>query len=339
MKIAVFSTKPFEAAALAAASEAAPVSHELRFFEERLHTATAPLAQGFDAVCVFVNDRVDFRAIQIMAEGGTDLILCRSAGFNHVDMKAAAAAGMTVMRVPAYSPESVAEHTVGMVLSLIRNLHHQYNRVRVGNFSMNNIAGFTLHGKTVGIVGTGHIGLATARIFKGFGCTLLGADPSPNPACVELGMRYVPSEELFDRADVTVLQAPLTDQTYHMINADSLRLFKRGAVLINTGRGALIDTGAVINALKTLETIHYLGVDVYEEEQGYFFEDWTSRIVQDDQLQLLITLKNCLVTPHSAWLTQEAIAEIAETTLANASSFARGEPLQPNIVPPPAVRQ
>jgi D-lactate dehydrogenase len=192
-----------------------------------------------------------------------------------------------------------------------------------------------LHGKTVGIVGTGHIGLATARIFKGFGCALLGADPVVNPACEALGMRYVPRETLFSEADVVILQAPLTDDTHHMINADSLRLFRRGAVLINTGRGALIDTPAVIMALKTLENIHYLGIDVYEEEQGYFFEDWTARIVTDDQLQLLTTLKNCLVTPHSAWLTTEAINEIATVTLANATAFAGGITQSPNLVPTP----
>lgn len=333
MRIALFSAKPFERRAFTTANVAH--GHALEMFGERLHAATAPLASGFDAVCVFVNDRVDARTIELLEAGGVRLILCRSAGYNHVDMPAAQRAGLRVMRVPAYSPESVAEHSVAMILSLVRNIHHQYNRVRVGNFSMDNIAGFTMRGKTVGIVGTGHIGLATARIIAGFGSTLLGADPVVNPACEALGMRYVSRETLFAESHVVILQAPLNDDTHHMVNAESLRLFRRGAVLINTGRGGLIDTPAVITALKTLENIHYLGIDVYEEEQGYFFEDWTARIVTDDDLQLLTTLKNCLVTPHSAWLTAEAITEIAATTLANAASFAGGATRSPNLVPLP----
>lgn len=334
MRIAFFSMKPFERSAFTAANVAH--GHVIEMLVERLHAAMAPLAAGFDAVCVFVNDRVDARTIDLLAAGGVRLILCRSAGYNHVDLSAARRAGIAVMRVPAYSPESVAEHSVAMVLSLVRNLHHQYNRVRIGNFSMDNIAGWTLNGKTAGIVGTGHIGLATARILKGFGCRLLGSDPVVNPACAALGMTYLPREELFALSDIVVLQAPLTEDTHHMINPDSLRLFRRGSVLINTGRGALIDTPAVISALKTLETIHYLGIDVYEEEQGYFFEDWTARIVTDDQLQLLTTLKNCLVTPHSAWLTTEAIQEIAGTTLTNATAFASGTTAFANLVPLPA---
>lgn len=334
MRIAFFSAKPFERQAFTAANVLH--GHVLEMFAERLHAGTAPLAASFDAVCVFVNDRVDVRTIDILAATGVKLILCRSAGYNHVDLPAARRAGLSVMRVPAYSPESVAEHSVAMVLSLVRNLHHQYNRVRNGNFSMDHIAGWTLHGKTAGIVGTGHIGLATARILQGFGCRLLGADPLINADCVALGMTYVPREELFARSDIVILQAPLNDDTHHMINAESLRLFRRGSVLINTGRGALIDTAAAIRSLKSLETIHYLGIDVYEEEQGYFFEDWTARIVTDDQLQLLTTLKNCLVTPHSAWLTTEAMAEIASTTLGNATAFAGGSTAFANLVPLPA---
>jgi D-lactate dehydrogenase len=330
MKIAFFSAKDFERCAFDESNRLA--GHDLTWFEERLHAGTAPLAAGAEAVCVFVNDRVDAATISKLAAGGTRLILCRSAGYNHVDLQAAAAAGMAVMRVPAYSPESVAEHAVGMVLSLVRNLHHQYNRVRNGNFSMDNIAGWTLSGKTAGIVGTGHIGLAMARILNGFGCTLLGADPYPSPACEALGMRYVPRDLLFAESDIVMLAAPLTDDTRHMVNADSLRQFKRGSVLINVSRGALIDTSAVIPALKSLETIHYLGIDVYEEEQGLFFEDWTARIVEDDQLQLLTTFKNCLITPHSAWLTAESLREIADTTLYNASRFASGRPDPSNLV-------
>ena len=248
------------------------------------------------------------------------------AGFNQVDLAAAKACGMTVMRVPAYSPESIAEHTVGMILCLVRHLHLQYQRVRNGNFSMDGLVGSTLHGKTAGIVGTGKIGLATARILKGFGCTLLGADPYPNAECEAIGMRYVARETLFAEADIVILNAPLTPETRHMVNADSLKLFKPGSVLVNTGRGPLVDIAALIPALKAHDRLWYLGIDVYEDEAGVFFENLSAEIVQDDTLQLLTTYKNCLITPHTAWLTRESLAEIAEITLGNASDFAAGRP-------------
>lgn len=322
MKIAFFSTKAFEHPAIHAAC--AREGHEVTLFEERMHLPTAPLAQGHEAVCVFVNDSVNADTVAALAAGGTRLILCRSAGFNHVDLDAARAHGIAVMRVPAYSPESVAEHAVGMVLSLVRNLHHQYNRVRNGNYAMDHIAGFTIAGKTAGIVGTGTIGLAVTRVLSGFGVRLLGSDPQPNPACTALGLTYVERDELFAQSDIVILQAPLTPETRHMINAETLRLFKHGSVLINTGRGALIDTKAAIAALRTLETIHYLGIDVYEDEAGVFFEDLSTEVVTDPTLQFLTTMKNVLVTPHSAWLTREAITEIADVTARNATLFAQG---------------
>lgn len=330
MRIAMFYTKEFERPQFEAANERH--GHTITYFGEALHGPTARLAEGQDAVCVFVNDKVDAGVIETLAGFGIRLILCRSAGFNQVDLKAAEAAGMTVLRVPAYSPESVAEHTVGMILSLIRNLHHQYNRVRNGNFSMDHLTGFTLHGRTAGIVGTGRIGLATARILKGFGCPLLGSDPNPSADCLALGMRYVPTPELFQQSDIVILNAPLTPETRHMINAESLKLFRKNAALVNTGRGALVDSKAVIEALKSCETLTYLGLDVYENESGLFFENLASQIIQDDTFQLLTTLKNCLITPHSAWLTREALGEIAETTLGNATAFAAGRPDPANIV-------
>jgi D-lactate dehydrogenase len=322
MRIAFFSTKAFEHPYIRAACEAE--GHEPVLFEERMHLLTAPLAAGFEAVCVFVNDSIAADTMKILAEGGTRLVLCRSAGFNHIDLEAAKAHGIAVMRVPAYSPESVAEHAVGVVLSLVRNLHHQYNRVRNGNYAMDNLAGFTLSGKTAGVVGTGTIGLAVARILAGFGCKLIGTDPFPNPECKKLGMTYVERDELFAQADIVVLQAPLTPETRHMINADTLKLFRKGSVLVNTGRGALIDTKAAIEALRTLETIHYLGIDVYEDEAGLFFEDLTTEVITDPVLQFLTTMKNVLITPHSAWLTREAIEEIAGVTASNASLFKKG---------------
>ena len=324
MKIAMFYAKDYEKPQFEAAS--AGFGHEITYFTAALEASTAPLAAGFDAVCIFVNDTCDAPTVECLAKGGVKLILCRSAGYNQVDLAAVKQHGLTVMRVPAYSPESIAEHVVGMILSLVRNLHHQHNRVRNGNFSMDNLVGFTLSGRTAGLVGTGNIGRATARILKGFGCTLLGADPFPNDEMKALGMRYVERDDLFAQADIIVLTAPLTPETRYMVNAQTLKLFKRGSVLINIGRGPLIDTKAVIEALKNLRTLWYLGIDVYEDEAGLFFEDLSSKIIQDDTFQLLSTLKNCLITPHTAWLTQESLNDIAAVTLGNATDFAAGTP-------------
>lgn len=324
MKIALFYTKDYERPQYEALQR--EYGHEVTFISAALDASTAPLASGHEAVCIFVNDVCDAPTVEILASLGVKLILCRSAGFNQVDLTAVKKHGLSVMRVPAYSPESIAEHAVGMILSLVRNLHHQYNRVRVGNFSMDNLVGFTLRGRTAGIVGTGNIGKATAQILKGFGCHLLGSDPYPAEDMTALGMRYVGRDELFSSSDIVVLTAPLTPDTRHMINGESLKLFKKGSVLINTGRGPLIDTKALIGALKTLETVWYVGIDVYEDEAGLFFENLSSQIVQDDVLQLLTTYKNCLITPHTAWLTREALDEIAHTTLGNARDFAMGAP-------------
>lgn len=324
MKIAFFYAKDFEKPQFNAVNAAHGFT--IDYIPEALNARTASLAVGADAVCIFVNDVCDAESIATLAGGGVRLILCRSAGFNQVDLTAAKAHGMTVMRVPAYSPESIAEATIGMVLSLVRKIHHQYNRVRNGNFSMDKLVGFTLHGRTAGIVGTGKIGLATARILKGFGCKLLGADPYPSEDCRALGMEYVDREALFGMSDIVILTAPLTPDTRHMINDRTVKLFKQGSVLVNTGRGALIDTKAVLGALKNLETIWYLGIDVYEDEAGIFFENLSGEMVQDDTLQLLTTYKNCLITPHTAWLTDEALNDIAQTTLSNAASFASGRP-------------
>lgn len=324
MKITMFYAKDYEKPQFEAVNQVH--GHEITYVAAALNASTAPLAKGQDAVCIFVNDVCDAATVDVLAAGGVRLVLCRSAGFNQVNLPAIKKHGMTVMRVPAYSPESIAEHAVGMVLSLVRNLHHQYARVRNGNFSMDNLVGFTLAGRTAGIVGTGNIGQSTARILKGFGCELLGSDPFPADDMKALGMHYVERDELFRRCDVVILTAPLTPETKHMVNAQTLKLFKRGAVLVNTGRGALIDTRAAIDALKNLETIWYLGIDVYENESGIFFENLNTEIVQDETLQLLTTFKNCLITPHSAWLTHEALGDIASTTLGNASDFVAGRP-------------
>lgn len=324
MKIALFYAKGYERPSLDQAN--AGRGHEITYIEAALRPETAALASGHDAVCIFVNDVCNAEVIKTLAAGGVKLILCRSAGFNHVDLKAAKAHGMTVMRVPAYSPESVAEHTVAMILSLIRHMHHQYNRVRNGNYAMDGLVGFTLHGKTAGICGTGKIGLATARILKGFGCTLLGNDPYPSEDCKALGMTYVDRDTLFSQSDVVILTAPLTPETKHMVNAESLKKFKKGSVLVNTGRGALVDTKAAIQAAMKTDTLWYLGLDVYEDEAGKFFENMAPDIVQDETLLLLTNLKNVLVTPHSAFLTRESLQQIADITLGNASDFENGKP-------------
>ena len=331
MKIAMYYAKDYEKPQFEAVNQSH--GHQITYIAAALNPSTAPLAQGHDAVCIFVNDSCDEATVDVLASAGVKLVLCRSAGFNQVSLPAIKRHGMAVMRVPAYSPESIAEHTVGMVLSLVRNLHHQYARVRNGNFSMNNLVGFTLSGRTAGIVGTGNIGKATARILKGLNCRLLGADPYPDDDMMALGMTYLDREDLFRQSDVVILTAPLTPETRHMVNAETLKLFKRGSVLVNTGRGPLIDTKAAIAALKNLETIWYLGLDVYENESGVFFENLSTEIVQDETLQLLTTFKNCLITPHSAWLTQEALTDIARTTLGNATDFAAGHPDPARTVP------
>ncbi len=330
MKIALFYAKDYERPSLDGANQT--LGHRITYIEAALRPETAILANGHDAVCIFVNDVCNADVIARLAAGGVRLILCRSAGFNHVDLKAAKAHGMTVMRVPAYSPESVAEHTVAMILSLVRHMHHQYNRVRNGNYSMDGLVGFTLHGKTAGICGTGKIGLATARILKGFGCTLLGNDPYPSQECEALGMSYVDRDTLFSRSDIVILTAPLTPDTKHMVNAESLKKFRKGSVLVNTGRGGLVDTRAAINAAMKTDTLWYLGLDVYEDEAGKFFENMAGDIVQDETLLLMTNLKNVLVTPHSAFLTRESLNQIAEITLGNASGFERGEPDPSRVV-------
>jgi len=321
MKIALFSAKPYDRRFFDAANEAH--GHEIAYFEAGLTCETAPLAAGFDAVCPFVNDVVDRRTIDCLADQGVRMLALRSAGFNHVDLDAAAARGIVVARVPAYSPSSVAEHTVGLVLALERKIHRAHARVREGNFALEGLLGHDLRGRTVGVVGTGRIGEAVAGIFAGFGCRLLGYDPFPNPACSRLGMEYVDLDTLFRDSDVITLHTPLTAETHHLVDARALAQMKDGVMLINTSRGALVDTAAVIDALKSGK-VGSLGLDVYEEEEGLFFEDLSNRIIQDDVFSRLLTFPNVVVTGHQAFFTVEALEAIAATTLANVSAFADG---------------
>jgi D-lactate dehydrogenase len=335
MKVAVFSTKAYDRRFLTAANTAH--GHELVFFEPRLTRETAPLAGGFPCVCAFVNDHLDPAILRALADGGTRLIALRSAGFNNVDLVAAAELGMVVVRVPAYSPHAVAEHTVALILALNRSLPRAVGRVREGNFALEGLLGFDLHGKTAGIVGTGQIGAVVARIMAGFGCRVLGCDPYPNPACLELGVRYVALPELLAESDVVTLHAPLTPETDHLIDRAALDRMKPGAMLVNTGRGGLLDTRAVIAALKSGQ-LGYLGLDVYEEEEDLFFEDLSDRVLQDDVFARLLTFPNVLITGHQAFFTREALTAIAETTLANITAVERGQPCPNRVDPQRLVR-
>ncbi|HEY9899888.1 MAG TPA: 2-hydroxyacid dehydrogenase [Pantanalinema sp.] len=322
MNIAVFDTRPYDRASLDEANEA--FGHALTYFESRLGPETVALAKGFPAVCAFVNDTLDAEVLATLREGGTRLVALRCAGFNNVDVGAAEGLGLTVVRVPAYSPYAVAEHAVALLLSLNRKTHRAYARVREGNFSLSGLVGFDLHGKTVGIVGTGRIGAAFARIMHGFGCRLLAHDPYPDPALSgELGLRYVPLEELLSEADVVSLHLPLSHETTHLIDDAAIARMKPGALLLNTSRGGLVDTGALIKGLKSGK-LGGAGLDVYEREAGLFFEDMSGLVLQDDQLARLLTFPNVLITAHQAFLTDTALRNIAETTLDNVTRFEAG---------------
>jgi len=330
MKVAVFSSKPYDRRYLLDANEGA---HELVFFEMRLSLETAALAKGCEGVCSFVNDDLNADVVAELSRQGVRLIALRSAGFNHVDLRAAASAGIAVARVPAYSPHAVAEHTVALILTLNRKLHRAYNRVREGNFALDGLLGFDLNGKTIGIVGTGKIGEIVARILHGFGCTLLAFDPSENPACRELGVRYVELDTLLGESDVITLQCPLTKQTHHLIDQAAIGRMKPGVMLINTSRGAVVDASALIAGLKS-GTIGSVGLDVYEEEADLFFEDLSQTFIQDDVFARLLTFPNVLITGHQAFFTHEALMAIAGTTLANISAFERdGAPVHPVPMP------
>jgi D-lactate dehydrogenase len=328
VRIAVFDTHRHDRTSLDEAN--LEHGHALTYLEPRLDAQTAALAAGFEVVCSFVNDRVDRAALVKLREGGVRLIALRSAGFNHVDLEAAAELGVTVVRVPEYSPFAVAEHAVALVLALNRKIHRAHARVREGNFALDGLLGFDLHGKTVGLVGTGRIGRAAARIFHGFGCQVIAHDREPSPALHELGVAYVPLEELYARADVISLHVPLTPSTHHLIDAAALARMKRGVVLVNTGRGALIDSRALIAALKT-GRVGSAGLDVYEEEEGVFFEDLSDQVLQDDVLARLLTFPNVIVTAHQGFFTREALAAIAGTTLASVTAYERGERLAHQI--------
>jgi D-lactate dehydrogenase len=319
MRVAVFNTKAYDQRFLEAANTRH--GHQLLFLEPHLNLQTAALAAGCTAVCSFVNDQLDEDTLELLFGLGVRLVALRCAGFNQVDLASAARLGITVARVPAYSPFAVAEHAVALILTLNRQTHRAYNRVREGNFALDGLLGFDLHGKTIGVIGTGKIGAIFATIMRGFGCRILAYDPYPND---QLALTYTTLETLLAESDVVSLHCPLTPQTQHLINADSLITLKPGAMLVNTSRGALIDTPAVIEALKSGH-IGALALDVYEEEGDLFFENLSNQVMQDDVFARLLTFPNVLITGHQAFFTHEALENIAKTTLENISAFATGQ--------------
>lgn len=322
MKLAMFSSQPYDRRFFEEARAARHDDVEIHYHETTLNAETAVLAQGCTAVCVFVNDVLDAATLEVLDGLGVKALLLRCAGFNNVDLACAARYGMFAARVPAYSPEAVAEHALALIQTLNRHTHRAWARVREGNFALEGLLGMTLHGKTVGIVGTGKIGLATARILKGFGCRVLGHDPYPSPAFAPLGTQ-VALAQLLAESDIVSLHCPLTDQTRHMIDATTLASMKRGAMLVNTSRGGLIDTVAVIAALKSRQ-LGALAIDVYEQESALFFHDHSGDIIDDDLFGRLVTFPNVLITGHQGFFTTEALREIASITFDNLDCFRRG---------------
>jgi D-lactate dehydrogenase len=317
MRVAVFSSKSYDRQFLEAANNG---KHQLMYLEPRLDASTAIAADGALAVCAFVNDHLDAEVLAALARQGVKLVALRCAGFNNVDLAAARKFNIEIARVPEYSPYSVAEHAVAMMLTLNRKIHRASARVREGNFALEGLLGFDFHGKTIGVVGTGKIGLCFIRIMAGFGCKVLAYDPHPSQDCMDAGARYVELPELLHESDIVSLHCPLTPQTQHLINEQAIATMKHGVMLINISRGGIIDTRAVIRGLKS-GIIGSLGLDVYEEEDNLFFRDLSNSMIHDDVFARLLTFPNVVVTGHQAFFTQEALTEIARITIENISSF------------------
>ncbi|RCS56207.1 2-hydroxyacid dehydrogenase [Bremerella cremea] len=328
MKVAVFGTKSYDRQFLEEAARGTEI--HWHFFEPRLTETTVPLAHPYQAICCFVNDVLTSEVLEKLAQGQTRMIAMRCAGYNNVDLAKAKELGIQVARVPAYSPYAVAEHAAGLILTLNRKYHKAYNRVREGNFSIEGLLGFDLHGKTVGVIGTGKIGQLFAKIMHGFGCELLAYDIQPAEECTELGAKYVSLDELFARSDIISLHCPLLPATKHLVSDKAIAQMKRGVMLINTSRGALIDTKAAVAGLKSGQ-IGYLGIDVYEEEADLFFENKSETVIQDDVFARLMTFPNVLVTGHQAFFTENALQAIAEVTVENLQEFVAGKTLSREV--------
>lgn len=324
MKVAVFNTKSYDREYLDKFN--IDNKHQLNYFETAANALTANLASGHEAVCVFVNDKLDLETIKVLSSVGVKLIALRCAGFNNVDIAAAAASTIKVVRVPAYSPQAVAEHTVALILTLNRKTHKAYNRVRESNFSVEQLMGFNLYGKTIGVIGTGKIGSTFCSIMLAFGCTVIAYDIKQSTELITKGVSYKTFDEVLHQSDIISLHCPLTPQTQYLFNSDAFTKLKKGVMLINTSRGKLINTVDAIEALKNKQ-LGYLGIDVYEQEENLFFKDLSETVIDDDLIERLMSFHNVLITPHQAFFTKESLDEIALTTLKNISDFDGGLPL------------
>lgn len=327
MKVAVFSTKSYDRDYLNRFNTGL---HKLTYFETSLNASTTNLTLGFEGVCIFVNDKIDRQTLEQLSKNGIKLIALRCAGFNNVNIPAAEDNGIEVVRVPAYSPHAVAEHAVALILTLSRKTHKAFNRIREGNFSLEKLIGFNLFKKTVGVVGTGQIGSIFCEIMLGFGCVVLAVDPHEKEELKKKGVTYCSLDELVQQSDIISLNCPLTPQTHHLIDKAVFSRIKKGAMIINTGRGAVIKTSDAIEALRSGK-LGYLGLDVYEQEENLFFRDLSESIIPDEQILQLITFPNVLITSHQGFFTHEALEEIATTTLQNLTDFEKGRPLQNKV--------
>ncbi|MDQ6956674.1 MAG: 2-hydroxyacid dehydrogenase [Mariprofundaceae bacterium] len=325
MKVTIYSSQPYDKKYFIAANE--NFGHQLIFHEARLEPKTVELARGSDAVCAFVNDDLSEITIEALKAIGVPMIALRCAGYNNVDLRTADKLGIHVVRVPSYSPYAVAEHTIALMLSLNRKIHRAYSRVRDGNFSLQGLTGFDMHGKTVGIIGTGRIGSIVANILQGFGCKVLAFDTFENEALKKNGVQYLPLNKLLAQVDIISFHCPLTPETFHLINEESLALMKDGVMIINTSRGAIVDASEAIKGLKSGKISH-LGLDVYEQEGDLFFHDLSETIIRDDVFERLLTFPNVLVTGHQGFFTEEALVNIAHTTLENIACYGDKKPLQ-----------
>ena len=330
MKIAIYGTKSYDRKYIELIN--AKYNFDLEFFDFMLNESTARLAEHCEVVCIFVNDNGSRKVLEKLAALGVKIVALRCAGFNNVDLKAAQELGIQVVRVPAYSPEAVAEHTIGLMMTLNRRIHRAYQRTREANFSLEGLIGFNMHGRTVGVIGTGKIGIAVMRILKGLGMNILAYDPFKNPVVEELGGQYVELDELYAKSHVITLHCPATPENYHLLNREAFAKMKDGVMIVNTSRGSLIDTQAAIDALKQRK-IGALGMDVYENERDLFFEDKSNEVIQDDIFRRLSSCHNVLLTGHQAFLTEEALTNIADVTLSNVYKLKSGKECE-NIVLP-----
>lgn len=328
MIVAVFSTKSYDREYLDKLNINS--EHQLTYFDASLHNDTTNLTTGFNAVCVFVNDKVDRATIEKLFKNGIKIIALRCAGFNNVDVKAAEENNIRVVRVPSYSPQAVAEHAVALIMTLNRKTHKAYNRIRESNFSLDKLIGFNLYNKNVGVIGTGQIGAAFCHIMLGFGCKVLAYDIKESDTLKAMGVQYSNLDTVLNSSDIISLHCPLTPETKHMINTHTLSQIKNGAMIINTSRGGLIKTADVIASLKKGK-LGYLGIDVYEQEEYLFFNDLSESIIQDDEIERLMSFHNVLITPHQGFFTKEALTQIATTTLQNLSDYEKGISLKNEI--------